>query len=410
MHIFLFLFYSAVLCFALTKISFFRKSGIRPGMLLAFFGLRVLAGCLHNWIAYRYYPNHGDIWLFFQNSFITRHELFTDFRVFWKSNSVLAYLPHNLIEWMHVIFDFLSFDNLYINTLFFCFLTFGGYIALFLVFYRRLGHNILSALCAVLLPSVLFWTSCIHLDGLVYALLGWLIFYLNQLFTTGWNNRRAAGCVLLAFAAIFLRPALAAGLLPALAFWIMAERRLSRKQWTGLATGLGLFVLFLFMLWPGIFSGALNALSQRQKEFQALTGGSRIELPVLEASGSSLLHVLPKAIFNGFFQPTLNFGGQRVYLIFAVELVLIWIVIILGLVLFRQKPEKKDGNPGFSGFCLLLALIGMLLIGYIIPFVGAIVRYRSIYLPFLLAPFLNKFDLTLLNIWLKEKIFKGKTH
>ncbi|HZE83381.1 MAG TPA: hypothetical protein VE035_03685, partial [Puia sp.] len=38
--------------------------------------------------------------------------------------------------------------------------------------------------------------------------------------------------------------------------------------------------------------------------------------------------------------------------------------------------------------CILLTFTAMLMIGYTVPFVGAIVRYRSIYLPFLLAPFL----------------------
>ena len=137
MHVLLFIFYGVVLSYALIKIPFFRNSGIRLPILLLYFGLRVATGCLHNWIAYRYYPNHGDVWTFFTNSFNTRRELFTDPRLFWADNSTLAYLPHNLIEWMHVLFNFLSFDNLYINTLFFSFLTLGGIIALFRVFNSR---------------------------------------------------------------------------------------------------------------------------------------------------------------------------------------------------------------------------------------------------------------------------------
>ena len=43
----------------------------------------------------------------------------------------------------------------------------------------------------------------------------------------------------------------------------------------------------------------------------------------------------------------------------------------------------------FAVFCLVFALTGMLIIGMVIPFAGSIVRYRSIYLPFLLAPFLH---------------------
>jgi hypothetical protein len=119
MHIVLFIFYGVLLAYWVTKIPFFRNSGIRPSILIGFFGLRVAVGCLHNWIAWRYYPRQGDIWLFFRDSLITRRELQSGFSTFWADNGRLADLPHNLIEWMHVAFNYLSFDNLYINTLFF---------------------------------------------------------------------------------------------------------------------------------------------------------------------------------------------------------------------------------------------------------------------------------------------------
>src|SRR5258708_37220774 len=160
MHILLFLFYAVVLSWVLLKRRFF--SDIRPVWLIFFFALRVAIGCLHNWIAYKYYPHQGDIWLFFRDSFVTRHELSIGFSVFWADNSSLASLPHNLIEWMHVLFNFLSFGNLYINTLFFSFFTLGVPIALFRVFNSRFRNALLSACCLLLLPSPLFSPSSIH--------------------------------------------------------------------------------------------------------------------------------------------------------------------------------------------------------------------------------------------------------
>jgi len=50
----------------------------------------------------------------------------------------------------------------------------------------------------------------------------------------------------------------------------------------------------------------------------------------------------------------------------------------------------------------------MLSIGFFVPFAGTIVRYRSIYLPFLLAPFLHylrSFPLfQTLNRWLANRL------
>ena len=45
-------------------------------------------------------------------------------------------------------------------------------------------------------------------------------------------------------------------------------------------------------------------------------------------------------------------------------------------------------NP-FSLFCISLALTGYLLIGYTVPFSGAIIRYKALYTIFLLLPFIN---------------------
>src|SRR5882757_2268510 len=188
MHILLFILYAVFLSWVLTRRPFFRD--IRPGLLIAFFALRVAAGCLHNWVAYHYYPNHGDIWTFFQYSFTARHLLFTDLHAFWVDNSSFANLPHNLIECMHLVFNFLSFDNFYINTLFFSFLTLGGQVALFRVFYQKFGHDTLSAGCMLLLPSVLFWTSCVHTEGITYAILGWLFYTLHRCSREGWSPRR----------------------------------------------------------------------------------------------------------------------------------------------------------------------------------------------------------------------------
>jgi len=388
MHILLFIIYTAVLGWILTRRPFFRD--IRPGMLLAFFGLRVAAGCLHNWVAYKYYPNHGDIWLFFHDSFVTRHLLFTDFHAFWADNSALAYLPHNLIEWMHVLFNFLSFDNFYINTLFFSFLTLGGHIALFRVFYERFGHDALSAACMLLLPSVLFWTSCIHTEGIIYPMLGWLFYTLHRCFRTGWTPGRILLTLLLTGLTIFFRPAIAIGLLPALAWWTAAEIHLRRRTLLRAAAALVLLIALFSWLYPSILTLIPRTLSARQQEYQSLTGNSRIPLRLLEPTWTSMWHVLPDALFNGLFQPIPGAGGQKIYLFFSLELYAIWIIVALSLIKTSlhliTHSSKLTAQSSQLKACLLLALLGMLLVGYIIPFVGAIVRYRSIYLPFLLAP------------------------
>ncbi|HXB91306.1 MAG TPA: hypothetical protein VNU72_03415, partial [Puia sp.] len=51
-------------------------------------------------------------------------------------------------------------------------------------------------------------------------------------------------------------------------------------------------------------------------------------------------------------------------------------------------PTVQAPTFPFAMACLVFAFITLVQIGMIIPFAGAIVRYRSLALPFLLAPFL----------------------
>src|SRR5260221_8767708 len=162
MHILLFIGYSLLCVYGIIKIPFIRNSGIRPAWLLLFFSLHVSTGLLHNVIAYRYYPEHGDIWNFYQLSFLYRHRLTADFSLFLADNSTLTYITHNGIIWIQMILNIFSFDNLAINTLLFSFPVFLGNIALFRLFRRRFPNSPLAAISVFLLPSTFFWTSCIH--------------------------------------------------------------------------------------------------------------------------------------------------------------------------------------------------------------------------------------------------------
>lgn len=421
MFILLFILYGVILCYGVTSIPFFRKSMLRPGVLVLFFVFRVAAGCLHNWIAYRYYPLHGDIWAFFRDSFISRRVLSTDPYGYWAGNSALPDLPHNIIIALQMGLNVFSFDNLYINTLLFSFLSYWGSIALFRAFNSLFHNNLLCSLPVLLFPSTLFWTSCIHTEGIVYLLLGFLFFYLDRLHEErrmikkeGITQRKRAIrrgllCLLLFLLVIFFRPGIAAGLVPALVFWLLAEKYRSDKSLaytTPYPTILLVAsILFLILAFSGVFTPVLQYISTRQQEFHILTGNSRLYLPVLEATWGSYLKVFPIAILNGFFQPLPGSGGQTIYLVFSAEGIVLW--GILGFALFKTMmpgsyptgsyssnlPDKTiaataSGTPflviGITFF--LFALLNLVLIGYTIPFAGAIVRYRSIFLPFLLAP------------------------
>jgi hypothetical protein len=410
----LFLFYSFLCGYGILKIPFIRKSGIQPRVLLLFFALHVLTGCLHNIIAWRFYPQHGDIWNDFQLSFMERDRLTSNFSQFLSDNSAWTLFSHNAIIFVQIILNLFSFDNLYINTLLFSFPIFLGNVALYRLFRRRFPADPLTAVTIFLLPSTLFWTSCIHRDAALYALLGAMLYRIDRRGKTTFY----AGIFFLLI--IYFRSAVAFTLVPALLGWWLLEappfsshshRSADRHHPTPdghhpsvahhpslahrliLASACIGVVIIPALASPTLPGRLLQAFSAHQRLFQILEGHSRLYLPVLDGTWRGLLHVLPAAIRNGLFEPLPGSGGQPIYLAFSVELMLIWaVVVVASISAIRSRPSKVS-SPfpplAFPVFCVIFALTGMLLIGTLVPFAGAIIRYRSIYLPFLLAPFLH---------------------
>ena len=421
MHILLFILYSLLCGYGILKIPFIRKSGIPPILLLGLFALHVLVGCLHNVIAWRYYPEHGDIWRLFAFSLSDRHLLAThQFGQLLADNSRWTYLSHNSVTFILMILNFFSFDNLYIDTLLFAFPVFLGNTALYRMFRRRFPADPLTAVTVFLLPSTLFWTSCIHREGVLYMALGFLFYFLDRIFSPAPRNLRRTilFATLFFLLIIYFRPVVAALLVPSLLAWWFTERPLPRRQ-ALLLVGTCAALLVILLLIPGLSTWPVRLLSHQQGEFRDLEGHSRLYLPILDGSWNSLLRALPSAVLNGLFEPLPGSGGQKIYLAFSVELLLIWAVVLAAAFRRLFSPTRRISNPAaipvlpdhravasdigrslerplppsgakaFGACCLIFSLSGMLLIGAIVPFAGAIVRYRSLYLPFLLAPCLH---------------------
>jgi hypothetical protein len=408
MHILLFIFYSLLCGYGILKIPFFRKSGIPPALLLGLFAFHVLTGCLHNIIAWRYYPGHGDVWSSFSISLFDRNLLVTQFGQLLVDNSDWSNFSHSGIKFILIILNLFSFDNLYIDTLLFSFPVFLGNVALYRTFRRRFPADPLTAAIVFILPSTLFWTSCVHREGVLYMSLGFLFYLLDRIFapavlapSTPRRSYLYAGLFFLLI--VYFRTAVAALLIPALLAWWLTERPLPRRQALLLA-GACAGILVILLSVPRLSTLPVNMLSHFQSEFQGLEGHSRLYLPELDGSWNSLWRVLPYTVLNGLFEPLPGSGGQRIYLVFSVELILIWCVVLaaitlrlfsrLGRVRAPVSPPPSDAKAfgagaAFSRCCLIFSLLGLLLVGAIVPFAGAIVRYRSLYLPFLLAPFLH---------------------
>ncbi len=394
MHATFFILYFLAFCFAITRMHFF-KTGIKPAWVIILFGMHVAAGCIHNWIAYKFYPNHGDIWYYFEESIALKAELLNHpmqflsgiFSLGWNNitdtSKPILDIQYQALQRVNAALNIFSFNNFYINTLLFSFPVFAGMIALFKTF-KHVFNNRLVSFTTLVLPSVLFWTAVIHKDSIFYMAIGFFFYYLVKP-----SNNKWLQLLLLTFftGLMFLsRTNALITLLPAVFFFLLTEKFTFHKKTSLIVTFLAIITTIIIFN-SFVKGGILHGISERQKDFQSMAGGSRMYLPVIEPSAGSFVHVFPFAVFNGFFQPLPGTGGKLIYTLFSIELMAIWILVITCIVIWIRKKINLFNNFGIT--CLLFAIPGLIIIGYMIPFAGAIIRYRSIYLPFILAPFLN---------------------
>ena len=123
-------------------------------------------------------------------------------------------------------------------------------------------------------------------------------------------------------------------------------------------------------------------LVNRQQEFLALEAGSAMQVQVPEPNFTGFLKVLPSATANVLFRPLPGEGSNLYYLAHSLEIYLFWGIVLFMAFKnrFRIQPSLV---PNLVWAFLLFAVCNLLIIGYIVPNIGAMVRYRSIFLPWL---------------------------
>ena len=396
----LFIFYTIIFCWMITRLKFFKKSGLGNRLLIILFLIRVIFGLVNGYINLYYYPI-SDAVEFHKQGLAEYHILFTNqyeyltnifhsnynnYSNFLESSgSFWNDLRTNIIAKILSVFDIFSGKNFFINGLFFNFLVFFGAVYFYRVFIKVFpGHQLIIIICTFLLPSVIYFTSGIHRDGFIFFSLS-IVIYNTQLIierkTYLWKNI----FLILIFLCLILllRNFVFIMVVPALIAWLIAERL---PKYALLSfTGVYLITIVLFfcsgILFPGL--DLPRHVSSKQLEFIKLAehGASAIDINPLYPTFRSFLYNAPEAFNHSLMRPYLMEKFNLLYTPVAIE-IFAYECLFLLFIFFKNKEKV---NP-FTYFCLFLSISMFLIIGYTIPIIGAIVRYRSIYFPFLLIP------------------------
>lgn len=427
MEILLTITYTALFIFIINKMKFFDIEGLSKRTLSGIFILKILFGLLL-WVVYTFYytdRSTADIYKYFDDSKVLFDVIKTnpiDYLKmltgignntpefdhyysemhYWarKIDSSIYNDSHTIIRFNSLVRLF-SFGYYNVHTVFICFLSLIGLTAIYKTFIPFLKNKKQELVFVVfLLPSVLFWGSGVLKEGLIFFALGLLIYYTTKLFSIKAVFICLGVALLLAFSKFYVWLAIFPSLLFIL--WI------NKSSVSNLLLKFAITIVVIGTIGIKIDSftsiqNPLVTLSQKQIEFNALAygnaedayykaipvAGSIIQIDTLEPNLSSLVKNSPHALLNTFFRPYIWELKSFMMLVAGLENLLILGFMLLCLLFI--KPVKTI-QWEYVLFCLSFVIIQFLIIGITTPVLGAITRYKTIALPFLLISFLFVLD------------------
>ena len=373
-----------------------KKINLSLRQIMVFFACKIIAGELYGYIYGRYY--HGDdTWglnhdgliqykklmgtpLLFIKEIFSANPYPSDNSYYFQPNGgYLQNLEYCIVTKAISFFDIISQGNYYINIVFFNFFSFWGVYLLYKLVAERLTFSGRQFAAAVLFlfPPGMFWLGGLRAEGLLIFFTGILLYYFKQ-----WlQQRRFADLLLCAagFAMDFiLRDGFAASLVPVLLAWWLA---VSYKANTKRRFVIVYCILLVAIITSSVFLpekfNILSAVAGRQHEFFTLKGNTRFNLTPLDGTVTSFIKVLPESLINTFIRPFPWEAKGMLQWFAVIENICILLLATISVAWFGRGSTVIFTNPLF--WVLLIAGISnYIIIGYVVPFPGAIIRYKAI--------------------------------
>ncbi len=401
--------YLILFSWLVTRVKFFTSSGLNHAQLIILFLLKVMAGIFYGWIGV-YYGEMAqmiDTWAYHVESLQEYQLLLTDpfsfftnlFHTSYESGYANFLTTHN--SWWNdvktnflikilAIFQLFSFGHYYVNVIFYSFLTLFGPIAIFRVMKDVYPtKKMLVLLTTFLIPSFLYWTSGLHKEGLIFVGLATMIYH----FYFGFREKNFSFSricyILLGFVLVLiLRNFLFLTLLPPLIAWMATQKISIRPIFVYLAVSALSIIFFFTARYINPRLDFPEATVVKQQEFLKLGGGSAVAVTTLQPGIKSFIGNLPQALSLTMVRPYPSDVRHLLSLAAALEINFLLLLFLIYLVWRR----KETSITSFILFCIFLSLGVVLMVGYTVNILGAIVRYRSIVLPLLVVPMVANVD------------------
>lgn len=404
---FLLFVYVILFAYAITRHSFFTKSGITTKYLLLGYGIKLFGGFAYGYI-YSHWYSGGDTWEYFDCSKLMYDAFYVNPRYYFQlvfgscnytpTDAEFLKIITPIAHWsdertyfilrINAILQWFSFGNYYVHTVFWVFFSMLGTVA----FYRTLkvyfpNYTIFMYVLLFLQPSIFFWASGVHKDGLTLMALGLYVFACQKILFD-YEKWQFYGVIILCLGMFYyFRPHLVLLLLPATIAWFLSEWYKWQAKYTFVATYLVSALLLVLLSYLSMDLNVFRKLMQIQYVFILyLHGEGDISIPFLQPTWQSALVNVPMALYNTLITPFSNGIYRSVqHQLATTESLVLLLLILWATISYYLRPIKL---VAFWYFCMALSITFLLLIGLTTDNIGAIVRYRTIILP-LLTPALG---------------------
>jgi len=301
---------------------------------------------------------------------------------------------------LSALFDILTFSSYSGTAVLFAFISFLGLWYMFLTFYELFPHLVKRiAICALFVPSVVFWGSGILKDTVVLTCLGFATWTIKRIFIDRRFSLWPFIVLVVSIVVIFIvKKYVLLCYMPVAIFWIYA-RNLQRIR-SAMARVLLLPLLIVITTLSGYYAirkvgdndprYAIDKIAQTAQVtsydiafWSGRNAGSTYSLGELDGSFGSLISRMPQAINVSLFRPYLWEVKNPLMLLSSIEALAL---LVITLFLFLRAPlsfVRSLGNPDVL-FCLAFSISFAFAVGVSTYNFGTLNRYKIPLMPFYL--------------------------
>ncbi|GAB4252332.1 MAG: hypothetical protein Kow0079_07000 [Vicingaceae bacterium] len=292
-----------------------------------------------------------------------------------------VYSDSHVMIRLNVFLRFLSFGYYPVHAVLMTFFSYSGLISIFKFFSNALSllKSRLLFIGISILPSIVFWTSGVIKEALVLGMIGLFLFSFQNIK----RNILLKSLLLLCSLLVMYYLKFYVFIAFVVAFAPFAVNLKLKKPLLINSISIVFFVVSFIVLNYFSNDSILNLVQLKQESFFQLaknnTVNSFFNIPEIH-SVFDIFKYAPNALYNALLRPNIFSFHSLFELLSGIENSIVFLILIIALFYIKKA---KINNPYFLFASIFITLL-FSIIGLTVPIAGAIVRYKTPALPFLI--------------------------